>query len=461
MKKLLFITIVLSLSFIYISCSKDSNPVNSTPSDKPVVEIISPTTDTEFHDTVTVEAKASDDKGIVKVEIFIDDSLRATLTVSPYVYKWDTRALIDSSVHTIFAKAYDADTNQVSSKTISVAKVFLAPSDFSVSVTGNSQLKLSWKDNSNYETGFEIEQSTDRIIFTKVSTVTSNTTTAALTIDNSANIYYYRLRAITASKYSSYSTIFQSRLPFAAMKLVEGGTFTMGSSGADTLHSVTVNSYYISNIEVTEGQWKSVMGYNPGYYSALGDNAPIENITWYECVRYCNKLSIKEGRSPAYSVNGITNPDNWPTDTASLNKVIFDTLSKGYRLPTEAEWEYAAKGGSLSKGFIYSGFGSLDSVAINKNNSAKTLHFIGTRTGNELGLYDMSGNVWEWCWDWSQAYTSAAQLNPLGAKIGKYRAMRGGSWLDVSATYFQSNYRVGHAPINLDPSIGFRVVCSK
>ncbi len=249
------------------------------------------------------------------------------------------------------------------------------------------------------------------------------------------------------------------------MVLVAGGTFTMGDSSSVPFvlprHSVTLDSFYIGKTEVTQGEWKSVMSTNPIYFRSVGEDAPVENVTWYDCISFCNKLSIREGKTPCYSVSGKTDPAAWPKDTATLNSVVCNFTAKGYRLPTEAEWEFAAKGGTLSKGFKFSGDSLVANSAWYFSNSGAKTHAAGTKTANELGLNDMSGNVWEWCWDWYGAYSSAAQSNPRGPAVASKRILRGGSW-DSD----ENNCRAYHRANNYTPDYryydnGFRVVCSK
>ena len=171
------------------------------------------------------------------------------------------------------------------------------------------------------------------------------------------------------------------------MIYVEGGTFQMGStnggSSEQPIHTVTVSSFLIGKYEVTQKEWQEVMGYNPSY--SEGDNRPVEKVSWYDAVEFCNKLSEKEGLTPAYTINGFDVSCNWSAN--------------GYRLPTEAEWEYAAKGGKKSKNYKYSGSDNIDDVAWYDANSDGRSHDVGTKAPNELGIYDMSGNVWEMCWD--------------------------------------------------------------
>ena len=186
------------------------------------------------------------------------------------------------------------------------------------------------------------------------------------------------------------------------MILVDGGTFRMGATpeqGSNVevfvyekpVHNVTLNSYYIGRTEVTQTLWQAVMGSNPSS-NWKGDNLPVEDVSWDDCQTFITKL----------------------------NKIT----GKKFRLPTEAEWEYAARGGTKSNGYKYSGSNNLDDVAWYDSNT----HPVATKQANELGIYDMSGNVREWCQDWYDAYSSLDQINPIGPSSGSKRVVRGGGW---------------------------------
>ncbi len=189
------------------------------------------------------------------------------------------------------------------------------------------------------------------------------------------------------------------------MVRVKGGTFQMGATseqgskaydGGYPVHSVTLSDYYIGQTEVTQELWEVVMGSNPSYFE--GDNqCPVENVSWNDCQEFIEKLNRLTG--------------------------------KNFRLPTEAEWEYAARGGNKSKGYKYSGSNDADAVAWYEKNSGSKTHPVETKQSNELGLYDMSGNVWEWCQDRYGKYSSHSQSNPKGANTGSVRVLRGGSWI--------------------------------
>ena len=186
------------------------------------------------------------------------------------------------------------------------------------------------------------------------------------------------------------------------MILVEGGTFAMGSNDGDsdeqTVHTVTLDSYYIGETEITQAQWRAIMGTNPSLYT--GDNRPVENVSWENAQEFCNKLSELTG--------------------------------KRYILPTEAQWEYAARGGNKSKGYTYSGSNSISEVAVYDTSSHSN---VKSKLPNELGIYDMSGNVLEWCSDWYESsysfYRYAYTTNPQGSISGSRRVLRGGSWVSM------------------------------
>ena len=219
------------------------------------------------------------------------------------------------------------------------------------------------------------------------------------------------------------------------MMYVKGGTFTMGAtseqgSEADSdekpTHSVTLSSFYICKYEVTQALWKAVMGSNPSSFK--GDNLPVETVSWDDCQTFIRKLNALTG--------------------------------KNFRLPTEAEWEFAARGGNNSRGYKYAGSNNIGDVAWYDNNSGSKTHVVGTKSPNELGIYDMSGNVWEWCQDWFGSYSSASQTNPTGASSGSLRLLRGGGWYG-SAGLCRSSYRYNGAPGRRDFSSGLRLVLSQ
>ena len=209
----------------------------------------------------------------------------------------------------------------------------------------------------------------------------------------------------------------------AEMVLVQGGTFTMGSPNAEQgrydsegQRWVSVSSFHVGKFDVTQDLYQSVMGSNPSYFK--GDsNLPVEQVSWYDAVAFCNKLSQRDALQTVYTING--------------RNVTADWSANGYRLPTEAEWEYAARGGQqgASAYHMYAGSDNQYQVAWYKDNSEETTHPVGQKAPNALGLYDMSGNVWQWCWDWYADFAGGGQ-DPRGAFRGGTRVFRGGSWYD-------------------------------
>ena len=213
---------------------------------------------------------------------------------------------------------------------------------------------------------------------------------------------------------------------------VKGGTFTMGATSEQgtsepwdheyPTHSVTLSNFAIGETEVTQELWRAVMGSNPSRFS--GTNLPVEQVSWNDCQTFITKLNQLTG--------------------------------KNFRLPTEAEWEYAARGGNKSKGDKYAGSNTLGDVAWYEGNGSGRTHPVKQKQANELGLYDMSGNVWEWCQDWFGTYSSSAQTNPTGPASGSNRVRRGGSWY-YNARYCRVSFRYNNTPAYYNSGLGLRL----
>lgn len=199
--------------------------------------------------------------------------------------------------------------------------------------------------------------------------------------------------------------------------LIEGGAY-VNKKANDYKTSEIISDFYMGKYEVTQQEWVSVMGNNPSRF--LGDHLPVEMVNWYDCIEYCNKRSVKEGLEPYYNIDkDKADPEN-KCDYDNIKWIVtINAEANGYRLPTEAEWEYAASGGKMSKDYTYSGSNDVDQIAWYWRNAGNeylkgdwswpviesnhnTTKPIGKKEANELGLYDMSGNVREWCWDWYQ-----------------------------------------------------------
>ena len=226
---------------------------------------------------------------------------------------------------------------------------------------------------------------------------------------------YYKVNTLYKDKISALSNAVRALDPTKGsiitvngvafnMVKVSGGTFQMGATseqGSDAesdekpVHQVTLSDYYIGETEVTQELWQAVMGSNPSGFTGSG-LLPVERVSWDDCQTFITKLNALTGMQ--------------------------------FRLPTEAEWEFAARGGNSSQGYKYSGSNNIVDVAWYTKNSNSKTHEVGTKAPNELGLYDMSGNVWEWCQDWYDYYSSSAQTNPTGPTSGYHHMHRGGSW---------------------------------
>ncbi len=276
------------------------------------------------------------------------------------------------------------------------------------------------------------------------------------------------------------------------MALIPSGSFDMGNhydgEGEDRerpIHNVVLNSFYAGNYEIKQSEWEDIMGSNPAAFE--GENRPVERVSWYAILVFCNKLSMKDGYNPCYTINGSSNPDDWGnipnSDNQAWNAVICDFNATGYRLPTEAEWEYAARGGISGKRFprgetishednadeqaTYNSYwvGNDPSevydhtLSSGTNPNYENTAPVGSFWANGYGLCDMSGNVYELCWDLFDPnyYSSSPANNPTGPGSGAYRVMRGGSW-GFSATHCRVSYRNAYAPKDGEFNVGFRVV---
>jgi len=247
------------------------------------------------------------------------------------------------------------------------------------------------------------------------------------------------------------------------LRTIEGGTFVMGGKPSEAerpAHRVTLSGFSISISEVTQTQWARVMA--PPTGALRGESRPEIGVSWYSGLVFCNKLSGLNGKTPCYRIKGTTDPDQWGKIPVYSNNKDWDAVecdfsADGYRLPTEAEWEYAAKGGTKSAGFVYSGANDIQGVGWFSGNSRDGTNSVGRLLGNEVAVFDMSGNVREWCWDWFGPYTSADQTDPQGPASGDYRLGRGGSW-QSPASELRTTSRAFQTPFNATLDTGLRLV---
>ena len=317
-------------------------------------------------------------------------------------------------------------------------------------------------------------------------TTASTEYTAAISVTEAVTI-----KAIAVKDGMNDSTVasasYTIKAPAAAedFVLIPSGNFQMGSNqGYDDnkpVHTVTLTkAFYMCDHEVTQAEYEAVMGEgsNPSYFvgddenkkvaeGEVQENRPVEMVSWYMAIVYCNKRSIKEGLTPCYTISGKADPAEWGTIPTSSdetwNAVECNWTANGYRLPTEAEWEYAARAGDNTvDALTWSGTNaetSLGDYAWNSSNAGSKTHEVKKKGENAKKLYDMSGNVWEWCWDWWPAkndYSEAATTDPRGDTLGSYRVIRGGGYGSDSG-FCAVSCRHGCSPSSLDDNLGFRV----
>jgi len=249
-----------------------------------------------------------------------------------------------------------------------------------------------------------------------------------------------------------YNVYAQLRIQIGLNNMVPipGGTFMMGSPASEVgrnddevQHRVTVSSFYMGRYEVTQKEYREVMGRYASWLDDVGDYHPVDCVEWYEAVEYCNRLSLREGLTPAYIVNG--------------ENVAWNQNANGYRLPTEAEWEYACRAGTTTP--YYSGNSVADAGWYFESYDLTHTHPVGQKQSNPWGLYDMHGNVWEWCWDLYGTYPGGAQTDLRWGWDGPdepRRVLRGGD-CSCYAEYLRSAYRSPSNPYDLNGYKGFRV----
>jgi len=258
------------------------------------------------------------------------------------------------------------------------------------------------------------------------------------------NLFKSLIRVVSSADTSNALTFNYFPYPKIDFVRVESGTFFMGSNKGlgyeQPVHEVVLTkSFYISKYEITQKQWNALFDFNESPF--IGENLPVSNVTWFQAILFCNKLSRLMGYDTCYII----------IDT---NLVVWDTLANGFRLPTEAEWEYACRAGSRD-GFAGNG-NPLDMGWFDVNSGMKP-HPVGEKLPNDWGIYDMHGNVWEWCWDWFDPfyYDKSPTINPRGPSTGKVHVVRGGCW-QRGTTFGRCSSR--QFPEDQYLNFGFRIV---
>jgi formylglycine-generating enzyme required for sulfatase activity len=256
-------------------------------------------------------------------------------------------------------------------------------------------------------------------------------------------------------------------ITFIEMVEIQGGPFTMGSpenepnrSSNEFQHTVELTGFYMGKYPVTQALYLTVTGTNPSNFTTPVSpetstaNRPVENVTWYDAVEFCNKMSEREGLTPVYTISSRTPATGYPITSATVTP---NWSANGYRLPTEAQWEYACRAETTTA--YNTGTVISDDTGWYTSNSGSRTHEVGGKPANAWGLYDMHGNVWEWCWDWydSSYYSSSPAQDPTGAVSGTTRVYRGGSWFN-SSNLLRSAYRSYYNPDYRSYQVGFRLV---
>lgn len=279
----------------------------------------------------------------------------------------------------------------------------------------------------------------------------------------------------TSTPYAEF-TLPGTRTSFRMLP-VPGGTFRMGASkdpadlnydpeaGDDEIpHLVSLDAFWLAETPVTQVLWTALMGNNPARFTENGENRPVEQVSWFDAAAFCNRLSIALGRPAVYfdkqgRIWGQQADGRW--DWPNEGSLRRDPTANGFRLPTEAEWECAARGGPLdpqlsTRSHRYAGSDLLEQVGWFEENAGDSTRPVGLLLPNELGLFDLSGNVREWCEDWYGDYESAPKPNPRGPDHGDYRVLRGGYWSNFRL-YCRAAYRYNYAPVYRFHDVGFRL----
>ena len=451
----------------------------------PICYVLSPSNGESFTigTSINMYVEAFDEDGTIsEVRFYQNDNLISTATTSPYEYNWDTSSEIPGSyeLKAIAVDNENAETENTVSVNLTTSSNEL-PTCFVISPTSGESFTIGTNINI-YVEAFDNDGTISEVRFYQNDNLLSTATSLPYeynwdTSSETAGSVILKTIAVDNEFGVTENTVSITLAGGSitpTMVLVPAGSFDMGDYFGEgdahelPIHNVSLNSYYIANAEVTQLEYETVMGVNPSNPSyGFGDNYSVNYVSYYDIMVFCNIASNNAGLNPCYTILGSTDPADWGTVPSISNvdwdAVVCDFSANGYRLPTEAEWEYAAKGGSnWADNLRYAGClneSELTDYAWYDANSSSTSHEIGTKLPNQLGIYDMSGNLWEWCFDWygDVYYASSPGNNPSGPSSGSSRIIRGGSWYD-SAVNLRSASRGNDIQNGRYHGIGFRLV---